>query len=375
MRNTLLNKNKQILNMYADMNTDQITISYYFLSGLLKAATSLSQWTRASAQKNYHPAGRSSLDGTPWPAAPWSGFRCLWMCAVLYRSHETLATCGASTCSQPQNSPPALGPTRPIFCSASGQCACCIWKQRLCTIKFHRSENKRRIKSVKQVGDLPDGFQQGRFGSAFGCVEDPVRGGQTHWAVTETYQWRQRGLQGAEVTWCGHRCTKWELGFLCLGRNMRWLCLNYVLVAQRRPCSWNSEICCRKSLLPYGKEQKHLPPHQVKPTRQNSELTCRTHIPEISDILVFCHKQVLFVYRVDVNATQSLSVEWVERLVRVPEVTREHNSVTVAQLKHKKRSNEKPVLPWSAPINDGNVSIETANYKSRAVMWHEVKGF
>lgn len=70
MPNTLLNKNKQILNMYDDMNVDQITISYYFLSVLLKAATSLSQWTRASAQKNYHPAARSSLDGTPWQAAP-----------------------------------------------------------------------------------------------------------------------------------------------------------------------------------------------------------------------------------------------------------------------------------------------------------------
>lgn len=43
MPNTLLNKNKQILNMYDDMNVDQITISYYFLSVLLKAATSLSQ--------------------------------------------------------------------------------------------------------------------------------------------------------------------------------------------------------------------------------------------------------------------------------------------------------------------------------------------
>lgn len=90
---------------------------------------------------------------------------------------------------------------------------------------------------------------------------------------------------------------------------MRWLYLNYVLVAQRRRSSWSLEICCRKSLPSYGKDQNHLPPRQVKLTGQNSDLTSRTHIPEISDILVFCHKEVLFVYRVDVNATQSLSVE------------------------------------------------------------------
>lgn len=42
------------------------------------------------------------------------------------------------------------------------------------------------------------------------------------------------------------------------------------------------------------------------------------HIFYTADILVFCHKEVLFVHRVDVNATQNLSVECVERLVRVP---------------------------------------------------------
>lgn len=314
------------------MNTDQITISYHFLSVLLKAATSLSQWTRASAQKNYHPAVRSLLDGTPWQAAPCCSSFHLWMCAVPDRSHETLAICGASTCSPPQNSFPALGPTPPIFCSASGWCACCDWKQRLCAIKSHCSGNNRRTKSVKQVGNLPDGCQQGRFGGAFRCVEDPVRRGQTHWAVTEKYQWLQQGLQNADFTWCGYRHKKWELGFLCRGRNMRWLYLNYVLVAQRRPCSWTSEICCHKSLPSYGKDQ-NIHRQKVKLTGQKSELTSRKPIPEISDVLVFCHKEVLFVYRVDVNATQNLSIEWVERLVRVPvvknithEVTREQES-------------------------------------------------
>lgn len=186
--------------------------------------------------------------------------------------------------------------------------------------------------SVKQVGNLPDGCQQGRFGGAFRCVEDPVRRGQTHWAVTEKYQWLQQGLQNADFTWCGYRHKKWELGFLCRGRNMRWLYLNYVLVAQRRPCSWTSEICCHKSLPSYGKDQ-NIHRQKVKLTGQKSELTSRKPIPEISDVLVFCHKEVLFVYRVDVNATQNLSIEWVERLVRVPvvknithEVTREQES-------------------------------------------------
>lgn len=36
--------------------------------------------------------------------------------------------------------------------------------------------------------DLPDGRQQGRFGCAFRCVEDPVREGQAHRAWTEKVQ-------------------------------------------------------------------------------------------------------------------------------------------------------------------------------------------
>lgn len=44
--------------------------------------------------------------------------------------------------------------------------------------------------------------------------------------------------------------------------------------------------------------------------------------PEISDLLVFCHKEVLPGYRVHMNATQNHSVEWVERLVRVPVFTK-----------------------------------------------------
>lgn len=108
-----------------NMYTDQ-TISFGPMQ--LKAATSLSQWTRASAQKHYHPAARSSWDGTRWQATLCWSCLGLWMCAVPDHSHGTLATCGASACSQPQNSHPALGPTRQIFCSTSGRCACCVWK-------------------------------------------------------------------------------------------------------------------------------------------------------------------------------------------------------------------------------------------------------
>lgn len=110
-----------------------------------KQNTSLSQWTRAGAQKNCHPAARSSWDGRPWQAAPCSGSLRPRACAVSDRSRETLAICGASTCSRPQNSPPALGPTRPICCSANGRCACCVWeKGRLRPIKSRCSGNNRK---------------------------------------------------------------------------------------------------------------------------------------------------------------------------------------------------------------------------------------
>lgn len=128
-------KHKQILNMHVDLNTDQLTATYHSLSAPRRAATSLSQWTRASAPRSYPPAARSSLGGTRWRAAPCPGSQRLRRCAVSHRSRETPAACAASACSPPQNSPPALGPTRPIFCSATGRCACCVWKRRLCAIK------------------------------------------------------------------------------------------------------------------------------------------------------------------------------------------------------------------------------------------------
>lgn len=333
---------------------------------LLKAATSLSQWTRASAQKNYHPAVRSSLDGTPWQAAPcWSSLR-LWICAVSDRSHETLAICGASTCSLPQNSSPALGPTRPIFCSASSRCACCVWKRRLWAVMSHCSGNNRRTKSVKQVGDLLDGCQQGRFGGAFRCVEDPVRGGQTHWAVTEKYRWLQQGLRSAEFTWCGHRCKKWELGFLCLGRNMRCLYLNYVLVAQRQPCSWNSGICCRKSLPSYGKDQ-NIYRKKIKPTEfiefmssllENILQKYLTYLFSATRRYCLCTGWTLTQRRTLVLSEWRDSWEFLCVQI-LPMKSQESTTQSCCHLikPQKEIKWETRVLPWGAPINDSNVSI------------------
>lgn len=48
---------------------------------------------------------------------------------------------------------------------------------------------QQKHKSVKQVSDLPDGCQQGRFGSTFRCVKDPVREGQACGAGTEKGPW------------------------------------------------------------------------------------------------------------------------------------------------------------------------------------------
>lgn len=106
--------------------------------------------------------------------------------------------------------------------------------------------------------------------------------------------------------------------------------------------------------------------------------------PEISDLLVFCHKEVLPGNRVHMNATQNHSVEWVERLVRVPVFTkfspwsskrsllRYSNGSTKAQKELKLKCS---LSPWGSPVNNGNAAIEISNNKSRAVMRHEVKSF
>lgn len=113
---------------------------------------------------------------------------------------------------------------------------------------------QRKPKSVKQASGLPDGCQQGRFGSAFRCVKDPVRG-QACEAGTKKGTMAKTDQQTAQLTWCGHHCRKWELGSLCSGRNRHWLHLSYVRTAQRRPCLWTSGICCHKSWLSYRKER------------------------------------------------------------------------------------------------------------------------
>lgn len=69
----------------------------------------------------------------------------------------------------------------------------------VCPIKFHCSGENRTTKWVKEVGNLPDGCQQGWVGAALRCVEDPVRK-QIHGAVTEKYRLQQRGVRGAEFT-------------------------------------------------------------------------------------------------------------------------------------------------------------------------------
>lgn len=238
--------------------------------------------------------------------------------------------------------------------------------ERLWAVMSHCSGNNRRTKSVKQVGDLLDGCQQGRFGGALRCVEDPVRGGQTQWAVTEKYRWLQQGLQSAESTWCGHRCKKWELGFLCLGRNMRCLYLNYVLVAQRRPCSWNSRICCRKSLPSYGKDQ-NIYRKKIKPTEfiefvssllENILQKYLTYLFSATRRYCLCTGWTLTQRRTLVLSEWRDSWEFLCVQI-LPMKSQESTTQSCCHLikPQKEIKWETRVLPWGAPINDGNVSI------------------
>lgn len=128
MTNALLQqkKDKQILNMYADMNTDQITISYHFLPPLLKSSHKPQSVNTCKRPEELPPSsaflvGWNAVTGST--ELKFSLSECVLFCTVLM---EHLQPSGPQHAPCHKNSPPALGPTRPIFCLASGRCACCV---------------------------------------------------------------------------------------------------------------------------------------------------------------------------------------------------------------------------------------------------------
>lgn len=264
-------------------------------------------------------------------------------------------------------------------------------------VSKHRRETteQKSTSSVKQV-IVPDGCQQGRFSSHFRCVIYPVnRDRQRHWAGTEKSKSGKNSSNCNNFSKCwvsltlsGYRERWWELCSLYRGRNTRWLCLKHGHAAGRRPCySSSSGTCCRKFSQSCRQDQSiHFVPSKRLFWKLN-KIKNQTYLLSATTKYCLC-KGWTWTQRTALESSEWRdSCEFLHGNKYQCSTFRKYEPLIYkrVQIVHlycysstpcrdtKNYSSSSTVLPWGAPVDDGNISEAVPNHKCRTVMWHEVK--